>query len=176
MTSVFSFRAQYFNNNGDQGNLEALEHFSKQRFDKASIEGADFVLFGDASRAAMREFESELESFVPVLEQRLSRGLPTLLIGSCYEFFAPRVNGMPNLDYGQRVSEFREVDASEMKVKGYRNSEVLEQDLFIEGLFVGTTLFGPVLAKNLELTKRMAAGLGLELSVTNQQLQWIERL
>ena len=176
MTSVFSFRSQYFNNNGDQGNLEALEHYSKQRFPKASIEEADFVLFGDASRAAMREYESGLESCVPVLEQRLSRGLPTLLVGSCYEFFAPRLSGMPKLEYGQRVSEFREVEASGIRVRGYRNSEVLGQDLFIERLFVGTTLFGPVLAKNLELTKRMAAGLGLELSVTNEERQWIEQL
>lgn len=176
MTTAYTFRPHYFNNNGDQGNLEALEHYSKQKLDAASIEEADFVLFGDASRAAMREFESELESHVPVLEQRLSSGLPTLLVGSCYEFFASRVSGMPNLSYGERASEFREVEAFDMKVRGYRNSEVLGQDFFIEGLFVGTTLFGPVLAKNLELASRMAAGLGLELSVTSEQRQWIERL
>lgn len=176
MTSVFSFRAQYFNNNGDQGNLEALEHFSKERFHLVSIEEADFVLFGDASRAAMREFETELERCVPVLEQRLSGGLATLLVGSCYEFFASRLSGIPKLEYGQRVSEFREVEASGIRVMGYRNTEVLGQDFFIEGLFVGTTLFGPVLAKNLDLTKRIATGLGLELSVTSQQQQWIEQL
>lgn len=176
MTSVFSFRSQYFNNNGDQGNLEALEHFSRSTFEIASIEGADFVLFGDASRAAMREFEAELEKCVPVLELRLSKGLPTLLVGSCYEFFARRISSMPNLEYGDRVSEFREVAAAGMRIKGYRNSEVYGNDLFISGLFVGTTLFGPVLAKNIELLQRMAAGLGLEVSVTSEQRQWIEKL
>ena len=176
MTSVFTFRPEFFNNNGDQGNIEALEHFTGTKFDSSGIEGADFVLFGDASRAAMREFRDELEAFVAPLETRLREGLPTLLVGSSYEFFAPRIEAIPDLSYGDRVSEFRTVMSSGFEVSGYRNSEIVDRDLFISGMFVGTTLFGPVLAKNPALAEAFAKKLGLELSISPEERNWIAKL
>ena len=176
MTSVFSFRPEYFNNNGDQGNIEALEHFTGSKFTTAEIVGADFVLFGDASRAAMREFHEELETFVSPLEKRLKEGSPTLLVGSSYEFFASRIKSIPNLKFGDRVSEFRTANSSGFEVKGYRNSEVLDIDLFISGMFIGTTLFGPVLAKNLDLAEAVAKTLGLDVSISAEERNWIEKL
>jgi CobQ-like glutamine amidotransferase family enzyme len=176
MTSVFSFRPEYFNNNGDQGNIEALEHFTGSKFTRAEISGADFVLFGDASRAAMREFREELEAFVSPLEKRLKEGSPTLLVGSSYEFFAARIKAIPDLKYGDRVSEFRTAMSSGFEVKGYRNSEILGSDLFMSGMFVGTTLFGPVLAKNLALADAFAKSLGLTASISVDERNWIEKL
>ncbi len=176
MIRVFSFRPEYFNNNGDQGNLEALAHFTDQEISTVAIDDAEFALFGDGSRAAIREFGDELDSLVPALEKRLQAGLPTLIVGSAYEFFAPKLSGLPILSYGDRVSEFREVRSNDIAVKGYRNSEVIDSDLFLSGHFVATTLFGPVLAKNISLLQHMAQGLGLQVSVSDHQRSWIEKL
>ena len=176
MTSVFSFRPEYFNNNGDQGNIEALEHFTGSKFTTTAITGADFVLFGDASRAAMREFREELETFVSPLETRLNEGSPTLLVGSSYEFFADLIKDIPDLQFGDRVSEFRSAMSSGFEVKGYRNSEVQGSDLFVSGMFIGTTLFGPVLAKNPVLSEAVAKSLGLDLAISAEERNWIERL
>ena len=176
MTSVFSFRPEYFNNNGDQGNIEALEHFSQSKFDPTEIQKADFVLIGDASRAAMREFEGELDQLTNPLQSRFEAGLPTLLVGSSYEFFCSRIRGLPELEFGARVSEFREISTSEFKVRGYRNSEILGNDFFMKGLFIGTSIYGPVLAKNIELVNAIAKGLGIELEISDEQRGWISRL
>ena len=176
MIKVFSFRPEFFNNNGDQGNLEALSHFTRAELVSAEIEKADVVLFGDASRAAMREFENEMQSHVGVIEARLASGAPTLLIGSSFEYFASRVKGMPTLSYGERASEFRTVEAVGLRLRGYRNTELVSPDVFVSGNFVGTTLFGPVLAKNPTLLERFAKALGLEVQMSAEQRFWIEQL
>lgn len=176
MIRVFSFRPEYFNNNGDQGNLEALSHFTNQTVELVELEKADFALFGDGSRAAIREFTSELEGLVPELQKRLDTGAPTLLVGSAYEFFAPRLSGLPVLKYGKRVSEFRDVSAGSIDVKGYRNTEVIDEDLYVSGHFIATMMYGPVLAKNIGLLDHVAKGLSLEINVSESQQSWISKL
>jgi hypothetical protein len=176
MISVFSFWPEYFNNNGDQGNLEALSHFTGEELLPAGIDEAQFVLFGDASLAAMREFNDELIALVPALQKRLIEGKPTLLVGSCYEFFAKQIDQMPTPRYGERVSEFREVTVGSLRAKGYRNSTWVAEDLFIADFFIGTTLFGPVLAKNPEVLELVAKGLNLEVSYTDSEREWISKL
>lgn len=176
MIKVFSFQPEYFNNNGDQGNLEAMRHFLRVGTAPVAINEADFVLIGDASRAAMREFEGELMALIPALQKRLDNGLPTLIVGSSYEFFAKMLTGAPKLSYGERASEFRTAHAAGVSVKGYRNSEILDHDLFVSGAFVMTTLFGPVLAKNPQLLDLMATKLGYESKFSSAELEWIEKL
>jgi CobQ-like glutamine amidotransferase family enzyme len=51
------------------------------------------------------------------------------------------------------------------EVVGYRNSEVVHSELFIRGAFLGTLLFGPLLAKNLDLLSIIANALKLEISL-----------
>lgn len=176
MIKVFSFRPEHFNNNGDQGNLEALQHFLRTQTLPASITEADFVLIGDASRAAMREFEAELLQLVPALQRRLDEGLPTLIVGSSYEFYSKLLAGAPRLSYGARASEFRTATSDGISVKGYRNSEIVDGDIFISGAFVMTTLFGPVLAKNPQLLQVMARNFGLEANYSASELEWIGKL
>jgi hypothetical protein len=173
---VFSFQSEYFNNNGDQGNLEALSHFTKHAIEHVEIAEADFVLIGDASRAAMRHFEKDLDSLTAVLSSRHQAGLPTLIVGSAYEFFLPRLTLSESVSYGKRVSEFRQVVADGINVKGYRNSELQGCDVSISGAFVGTTLFGPVLAKNPELLERFAERLNLEVQMSAQEIDWIAKI
>ena len=54
---------EHFNNNGDQGNIEALSlELKAAKVEHAAIdkiEEADFVLFGDAGRAAMSHYAHE---------------------------------------------------------------------------------------------------------------------
>jgi hypothetical protein len=173
---VFSYRPEFFNNNGDQGNLEALAHFTKQQLEPSSVEEADFVLFGDGSIAAMNEFQSELEGLVPALQDRLDERKPTLLVGSCYEFFSERLTGLPEPSFGERSSEFREAMADGLVAKGYRNATWIASDLFVSGSFVGTTLFGPVLAKSPELLARIAKDLGTEVFYSDLEKIWISKL
>ena len=164
MITLSTFRPDYFNQNGDQANLEVLgmqllwRGLECQVLD-APQQSADFLLIGDASRAAMRHFEAELLQLIPLITERLNDGLPTLLVGSAHEFFAGRVEGLPALAKTARASEFREVKASGLTAFGYRNSEAVE-DLFISGAFVSTTLFGPVLAKSPELLEMMLTRIG----------------
>ena len=165
MTTVFSFQPEYFNQNGDQGNLEVLEYVSSQRLTHTSDPLADLMLVGDASRASMRQFGQQLFDLQPAVEKRLQDGLPTLLVGSSFEFYSEHSDLLPKLAKGQRVSKFVKVNHAGSEVVGYRNSEVLDSELFIRGGFVGTLLFGPLLAKNPDLLKLFAQKLSLNISV-----------
>jgi len=166
MITLSSYRPEFFNQNGDQANLEVLGMQLMWRgieceVSNSDFDGSDFFLIGDASRAAMREFKSDLELLTPLLSKRLQAGLPTLLVGSAHEFFAGKVDGLPQLSDAKRSSEFREIEHSGVKAFGYRNSEFAE-DLFISGAFVSTTLFGPVLAKSPELLDLILERLGVD--------------
>lgn len=165
MTSVFSFEPEYFNQNGDQGNLEVLEYATSKKFLVTSNPEADLMLIGDASRAAIRHFTPELTKLQPAIEARLKNGLPTLLVGSSYEFYASQSEFLPKLAKGHRVSKFVKVDYAGSRVVGYRNSEVLDSELLVRGGFVGTLLFGPLLAKNPDLLKLFTDQLSLDLVV-----------
>lgn len=165
MIRLASFRPEFFNANGDQGNLEVLEKQIEWRGGESETthdlsKDFDFLLIGDASRAAMREFEGELLDLVPVLENRLANGKATLLVGSAHEFYAGKVIGLKKLTRGKRRSEFRSLTAAGVKAFGYRNSEV-DVDLVVSGAFISTTLFGPVLAKSPDLLERVLQGIGI---------------
>ena len=176
MIRVFSFRPEYFNQNGDQGNLEALSHFTGQTLEQSDFDSADFVLFGDASRAAMREFSEQLHGFVPGLQKRLDSGKPTLLVGSCYELFAPMLSGMPEFVFAERRSEFSETTVADIEIFGYRNTEVSTPEVFVNGGFVGTVYFGPVFAKNPELLGIVVKQLGFEVSVSQEERRWLQEI
>lgn len=174
MIKIFSFQPEYFNNNGDQGNIQVLETEIAVRggqWERVSeIGAADFVLVGDASRAAMREFQPELEELREVLKARYAAMRPTLVVGSSYEFFAAdlglRAKLMP------RKSEFVESDG----VFGYRNTD---QDLPVltrHGLFLATSLFGPLLAKNPGLLEELLTDLGLPGQLDEKKLEWIAQI
>lgn len=165
MIKLSSFQPEFFNNNGDQGNLEVLRsqlHWRGVNFSllEQDFRKTDFLLIGDASRAAMRHFDAELRELIPILEERLSKGSPTLLVGSTFEFYAGKIRGLPALKTIARVSEFRSVEDSGLEAYGYRNSEA-DRDLFVSGAFIGTTLYGPVLAKSPALLQIVLNALGV---------------
>lgn len=175
MTSVFSFHPEYFNQNGDQANIDVLEFATAVKFDRVGSSSADLVLIGDASRAAMRQFEASLLELVPSIAARFDAGLPTLLIGSSYEFFASQVMAMPELTHGSRVSAFVEVQNHDQKVVGYQNTELQSPKFVLRGAFIGTVLFGPLLAKNPAILEIIASGMGLRTKLAEDYLALVEQ-
>ena len=165
MIRIASFRPEYFDNNGDQGNIEVLKtHLSAVRigFEVSSvISGSDFVLIGDSSIAAHEHFKEELLSLLPELKMRLMAGKPTLLVGRSFEFFAPLLG--IDLTHAERESKFVKVRAANHEVIGYHNSTVSEPRYFSSGSFLGTTLFGPLLAKNPSVLRELCLSLGVEI-------------
>lgn len=174
MIRVFSFQPEYFNNNGDQGNLEVLRALLRRQGSDykftAKFQDADFVLFGDASIAAMEHFESELRDLQEQLVARHEAGAPTLLVGSSYEFFAPLL-GLSGNPMARR-SEF----VNSNGVFGYRNSEKDLPVFHRNGMFWATQLFGPILAKNPTLTAELLGAFGYEAKFTEDELSWISQL
>jgi hypothetical protein len=165
---------EHFNNNGDQGNIEVLSiELKAAKVEHAAIdkiEKADFVLFGDASRAAMRHYESELEGLSPASSRAFfKRVLATLLVGSSYEFFAKDL-GL-ELRQVARKSEF--VNGEYF---GYRNTEYDLEPVTRNGLFVATSLYGPFLAKNPGYLSELLIGLGANPELKPERLMWIEKI
>ena len=165
MIKLATFLPTYFNNNGDQGNIEVLAKQLEWRGVQYSVtsnelKDSDFLLVGDGSRAVMREFKSELAAITDVVAERLSSGKATLLVGSAHEFFCSRLPGLPELKYAPRVSENSQVSSGGLRVFGYRNNEI-DNDLFIEQAFISTSLFGPILAKNENLLNIVLTSMGV---------------
>jgi CobQ-like glutamine amidotransferase family enzyme len=165
MIKLATFMPEYFNNNGDQGNIEVLVKQLGWRGIQHSVTStdlkeADFLLVGDGSRAVMREFESDLSAMTDLVSERLSGGKATLLVGSSHEYFCSKLPGLPNLRTLSRVSEFREVTSGTQKAFGYRNTDK-DVDLFIDRAFISTALYGPVLAKNQNLLDLVLSSMGV---------------
>jgi len=160
-----SFRPDYFDNNGDQGNISVLG----SQFEALNIPfeitqeciGSDFLLIGDSSIAAHAHFENELLELLPEIKARHQAGKATLLVGRSFEFYAPHLG--IEVKTAERESKFVKLRSSEHEVFGYHNSTVMEPRFYISGGFIGTTLFGPLLAKNPSVLKRIASSLGVEL-------------
>lgn len=167
MITISSFEPELFNRNADQGNMLVLRKQLQWRGIEVEDLGqfdaeADFVLIGDAFNAVMKQYRSQLLDLVPTLQARLDLGRPTLLVGSSYEFFLDAVTGLPSAKRSERVSEFRAAEHSGLKAFGYRNTDLDSNDLFVKGAFIGTTLYGPVLAKSPDLLKVVLDGLGVK--------------
>jgi CobQ-like glutamine amidotransferase family enzyme len=165
MIKLATFMPEYFNNNGDQGNIEVLAkqlewRGIQHRVSTTDFEDSDFLLVGDASRAVMREFEAELAELTDLISDRLKAGKSTLLVGSSHEYFCSKIPELPKLKPLSRASEFREVTSGTLKIFGYRNTEI-DLDLFVERAFISTSLFGPVLAKNQNLLDLVLGAMGV---------------
>ncbi|PWL20464.1 MAG: hypothetical protein DCO81_02210 [Candidatus Aquiluna sp. XM-24bin5] len=173
MIKLFTFHPEHFDNNGDQGNIEVLrfelERAGVKHGKSKTVEAAEFVLIGDASRAAMRHYAEELRGLLPSVRNRMSAGHPTLLAGSSYEFFASEL-GL-TAEKMPRKSEFVSGEYF-----GYRNTELDLPIVHRKGLFVATSLFGPFLAKNPSYLSDLLRGLGVQSELDPVKLEWIEKI
>lgn len=175
MIKIFTFEPEYFNNNGDQGNLEVLTAQLEQQNMKykfvADAKEVDFMLIGDCSLASLDHFERQLGKLRKIVADRYSKGLPTLLVGNAYEYFAPQLG----LTVNRVKRESRFVTTSEGHF-GYRNSDNDLPICHVSGAFVATSLFGPVLAKNPQLLSLIMSSLGTAAQLSEQVLGWIETI
>lgn len=173
MIKLYTFHPEHFNNNGDQGNIEVLAAELTGALVKfefiESVAEADFVLIGDASRAAMRHYTGELEDLRPAMRERFQSGRPTLVVGSSYEFFASEC-GLISRQVPRR-SEFFDGDYF-----GYRNTDRDLPAVTRNGEFIATSLYGPFLAKNPRTLIEMLAALGVQVELSAERLTWIERI
>lgn len=179
MISLATLHPEHFNNNADQGNIEVLARVMKRAqiaFETSETISpqSDFVLIGDASFAAIAHYEAELESLIPLLTERLQAGRPTLIVGSSYEFYLKRMGGLPEFRVSDRQSGFVSVKTIlKNPVVGYRNSELFDAEVFISEGFIGTQLFGPILAKNPDLLDLVLLKLGTKLELAESDLELI---
>ncbi len=175
MISYFSFEADYFNNNGDQGNVEVLLHYLKASGVKVKraehIKDADFALIGDASLAVIEHFSKKLGSMRSEIRKRFEDGKPTLIVGSSYEFFSGEIG----LEFSRtkRVSGFVTTPEGFF---GYRNSDSTLPDVVRKDAFIATKLFGPVLAKNPQLLEIELNALGVRFEMSEEIKGWIESI
>ena len=164
MIKIFSFEPELFNNNGDQGNIEVLQSvLVAEGMDVQNTQNlveCDFVLIGDCSLAVLDKFKDSLNALTSTLKDRLEKGLPTLIIGRPFELLASNLG--IQLEIGTRVSKFIEAEFEGIRVWGYHNSEVESPKFFINGAFIGSTLFGPLLAKNPEVLELLLSELGVK--------------
>lgn len=173
MIKLYTFHPEHFNNNGDQGNVEVLAAeltAALVEFEFVeSVAEADFVLIGDASRAAMRHYTGELEALRPAMRERFQFGRPTLVVGSSYEFLASEFGLISSQVH--RRSEFFDGDYF-----GYRNTDKDLPAVTRNGEFIATSLYGPFLAKNPRSLTEILASLGVQVELSAERLTWIKRI
>lgn len=173
MIKLYTFHPEHFNNNGDQGNIEVLAAeltAALVEFEFVeSVAEADFVLIGDASRAAMRHYTGELEALRPAMRERFQFGRPTLVVGSSYEFLASEFGLISSQVH--RRSEFFDGDYF-----GYRNTDKDLPAVTRNGEFIATSLYGPFLAKNPRSLTEILASLGVQVELSAERLTWIKRI
>jgi CobQ-like glutamine amidotransferase family enzyme len=175
MIKLYSFEPFYFNNNGDQGNLDVVKNQLQKQNIKfkivASPADADFVLIGDCSEAVLNHYEKQLTKLRKLIAIRYEKGLPTLLVGSAYTFFAPNLG--ISQEPTKRESKFVTTPDGYF---GYRNSDNNLPICTVKGAFIASSLFGPLLAKNPQLLGVVLEKLGAKIVLPAQVTSLIETI
>jgi hypothetical protein len=177
MLRLASFEPGLFNVNGDQANLEVLAAEIAWAGHRAEVSALgddavspDLVLFGSAARKTMRVLEPQLWRLLPALRERQRLAKPTVFIGSSYERFAREIFGLePNPI--ERRSDYFNSTFEAQPLRGYLNSAVDLPALVIESEQIGSSLSGPLFAKNRWLLERTARLLGIQLQTPKEILE-----
>jgi CobQ-like glutamine amidotransferase family enzyme len=160
MIRLLELYSDHLNLNGDRGNLLVLE----KRLSWASLEvqsfthrpgqplpatAPQFILLGHGSVAAWKQIYSDLSRIAPTLQQWLEGGTQILAVSTGFAALHGLLSQLDtNVERVSRVSKFEEAESQEIRVVGYKNSDLDLPSLIIDGNFIGTLLHGPILAKN----------------------------
>jgi CobQ-like glutamine amidotransferase family enzyme len=160
MIRLLELYPDHLNLNGDRGNLLVLE----KRLSWASLEvqsfthrpgqplpatAPQFILLGHGSVAAWKQIYSDLSRIAPTLQQWLEGGTQILAVSTGFAALHGLLSQLDtNVERVSRVSKFEEAESQEIRVVGYKNSDLDLPSLSIDGNFIGTLLHGPILAKN----------------------------
>ena len=160
---------EHLNLNGDFGNLEVLSRQFEWRGMACELVAAtsvndlddsiNFVLIGHGSVAAWAAISQEFLDITTRLSELMASGVPILAISTGFDMAISSglVSNLEVSDLAERVSKFELVKINELEVLGYVNTDRSLPTLHLDGPFIGTTLHGPVLAKNPELLEELLA-------------------
>ena len=187
---IGAWQPRYFNQNGELANTVVIATWLKalgkdSSFtpieSEAGVTELDFLLIGDAGRAAIRQYQTQLVSLVRQLEQSDSGPL-VLILGKSFEVVAEPIFGL-RLEAIQRLSEFREYDSDLGILRGYLNTKLKPVPIASQGRLLGSSLHGPVLASSpnlrMHVVERMGvsavsdATMGNDFERYERQLGWI---
>lgn len=153
-----AWQPQFFNQNGECANLAVLSHWLSLAGievkiasieERSQLASLDFLVVGDAGRAAVRQFGTELTALA-VERAGSTSGPLAMFFGKSFELVAGTVVGEP-LPEVERVSDFQALATEWGTVRGYLNSRLKPMGLLQAGRFLGTSLHGPVLASSPQL-------------------------
>lgn len=181
MISVGAFFGSEFNQNGDLAHLELIARAAgpfgvplelvPDAQDPRVLAELDLLIVGDASRAHQRFRSNEFIKLADLIASRESSGKFTLLVGSSYEKLAHAVFGLEGDRMIERVSSFGSVMRDGDIYWGYLNTEVDLPKVNVSGRTIGTQFFGPFLARNPWLLRRILEQLNVQFDV-----EFIDRL
>jgi CobQ-like glutamine amidotransferase family enzyme len=169
----------HLNLNGDLGNLEVLSRQLGWRGVPNEIVpirslsdlngGFDFLLIGHGSIAAWADVKDDLLVMAPLLRELKQRGTPALAISSGFEELV-RLSVFSPLSVSklaERVSKFEVVSDGDNELLGYVNTDTNLPAFYRSDSWIGSTLHGPILAKNPtllnEILTTIASQSGIEL-------------
>ncbi len=168
MIRLLQLFPEHLDLNGDAGNLLILQRRAQWGGLSVTIEkvglGAglpqerpDVVLIGHGSSAAWRQAYPALKALIPAIEQWVQQGTQVIAINSGFAALHGLLPALPStierLD--ERFSNFVVEDFDGHVLAGYKNTDLLLENLLLSENLIGSALHGPLLAKNLWLADRI---------------------
>jgi CobQ-like glutamine amidotransferase family enzyme len=185
LITLLSIFPEHLNLNGDQGNTVVLEAQLRWRGIEVQTVAAakladfdvkpDFILVGHGSAAAWDEIRSSFQQMVPRIAELVAEGIPLLAVSTGFQSLTSLFPDVDQLEFGERVSKFAVATIENEEILGYVNTDT-NLPMFAEsGPAFGTTLHGPVLAKNPELLQRLLTLIGAKASIEIPMIQVNEK-
>jgi lipid II isoglutaminyl synthase (glutamine-hydrolysing) len=160
---------EHLNLNGDFGNLEVLSrqlewrghaHELVEITQKSQLDsGLNFLLIGHGSEAAWADIAEQFTKMQEGISGLISAGVPVLAVSSGFANLVSRglVPGLSVSPIADRISKFEIVIDQGSEVLGYVNVDNNLPPIHRSGSLIGTTLHGPILAKNTHLLESVLA-------------------
>lgn len=173
----------HLNLNGDFGNLQVLDQQLSWRAMPHSVTSVanvqdllaapNFILIGHGSEAAWADIEIEFAAMITRLRELLASGATILAVSTGFEMAVKHglISGLSVGAIDQRISKFAIAQDTSGDVLGYVNTDTDLPKIYRDHSFIGTTLHGPLLAKNPALLESLLAQISANAGVTVSSIQ-----